>query len=162
MILYKKIPYRSSTGLSQHSDNVLANTSWPNSMAHSLADWSLASTITLNMVHKDSGMRKSVERLLLVSLDSNAPLVLLTNALKKCTDILKLGKKFQIICYAVTYRFTLVSIMSLDMSLMRLSRCLANSSSGQCKSRMKVCRASNFQNRSSDVPEPLLPGTVRY
>ncbi len=48
-------------------------------MAHSLADWSLASTITLNMVHKDSGMRKSVERLLLVSLESNAPLVLLTS-----------------------------------------------------------------------------------
>lgn len=48
-------------------------------MAHSLADWSLASTITLNMVHKDSGMRKSVERLLLVSLDSNAALVLKEN-----------------------------------------------------------------------------------
>lgn len=46
--------------------------------------------------------------------------------------------------------------MSLDMSFSLLSRCLPNSSSGQCRSLMKVCRASSFQNRSSDVPEPLL------
>lgn len=49
--------------------------------------------------------------------------------------------------------------MLLDMSCMRLSRCLANSSSGQCRSLMKVWRASSFQKRSSDVPEPLLPST---
>ncbi|KAG7254659.1 hypothetical protein CRUP_003814 [Coryphaenoides rupestris] len=48
------------------------STSWPISMAHSLADWSLASTITLNMVHMDGEMRKSVDLLLFVSLDSNA------------------------------------------------------------------------------------------
>ena len=56
-----------------------------------------------------------------------------------------------------THRLTQFSIMLLDMSWMRLSRCLANSSSGQCRSLMKVWRASSFQNRSSDVPEPLLP-----
>lgn len=51
-------------------------TSWPISMAHSLADWSLASTITLNMVHNVGETRKSVDLLLLASLDSNAILVL--------------------------------------------------------------------------------------
>lgn len=51
-------------------------TSWPISMAHNLADWSLASTITLNMVHNVGEMRKSVDLLLFVSLDSNAILVL--------------------------------------------------------------------------------------
>lgn len=53
--------------------------------------------------------------------------------------------------------FTQDSIMSLDMSLSRVSRCLANSSSGQCRSLMNVCSASSFQNKSSEVPEPLLP-----
>lgn len=48
--------------------------------------------------------------------------------------------------------------MSLDISFSRVSRCLPNSSSGQCRSLMKVCRASSFQKRSSDVPEPLLQG----
>lgn len=51
-------------------------TSLPISMAHSLADWSLASTMTLNMVHSVGEMRKSVDLLLLASLDSNAILVL--------------------------------------------------------------------------------------
>lgn len=51
--------------------------------------------------------------------------------------------------------------MSLDMSLSRVSRCLPNSSSGQWRSRMNVCRASNFQKRSSDVPEPLLQSNHR-
>lgn len=60
-------------------------------MAHSLADWSLASTITLNMVHKDSGMRKSVERLLLVNLDSNAALVL-----KAYKELERRGKKVNV------------------------------------------------------------------
>lgn len=58
----------------------------------------------------------------------------------------------------VSYRFTHDSIMSLDISFSRVSRCLPNSSSGQCRSLMKVCRASSFQKRSSDVPEPLLQG----
>lgn len=48
--------------------------------------------------------------------------------------------------------------MSLDISFSRVSRCFPNSSSGQWRSLMKVCRASSFQNRSSDVPEPLLQG----
>lgn len=61
-----------------------------------------------------------------------------------------------------THRLTQFSIMLLDMSLMRLSRCLANSSSGQCRSLMKVWRASSFQKRSSDVPEPLLPLTQTH
>lgn len=51
-------------------------TSWPISIAHNLADWSLASTMTLNMVHNVGEMRKSVDLLLFVSLDSNAILVL--------------------------------------------------------------------------------------
>lgn len=51
-------------------------TSWPISMAHSLADWSLASTITLYMVHNDGEIRKSVDLLLFISLDSKAILVL--------------------------------------------------------------------------------------
>lgn len=59
------------------------------------------------------------------------------------------------------YRLTQDSIMSLDMSLSRVSRCLPNSSSGQWRSRMNVCRASNFQKRSSDVPEPLLQSNHR-
>lgn len=54
------------------------------------------------------------------------------------------------------YLLTQDSIMSLDMSFSLCSRCFPNSSSGQCRSRMKVCRASSFQNRSSEVPEPLL------
>lgn len=55
-----------------------------------------------------------------------------------------------------SYRFIQDSIMSLDISFSRVSRCLPNSSSGQWRSLMKVCRASSFQKRSSDVPEPLL------
>lgn len=58
----------------------------------------------------------------------------------------------------VFYRFTHDSIMSLDISFSRVSRCLPNSSSGQWRSLMKVCRASSFQKRSSDVPEPWLQG----
>lgn len=61
-----------------------------------------------------------------------------------------------------SYLLTQFSIMLLDMSLMRFSRCLANSSSGQCKSLMKVWRASSFQKRSSDVPEPLLPSSQTH
>lgn len=51
-------------------------TSWPISIAHNLADWSLASTMTLNMVHNVGEIRKSVDLLLFASLDSNAILVL--------------------------------------------------------------------------------------
>lgn len=53
-----------------------SRTSCPRSMAHSLADWALASTITLNMVQMDCGTRNSVARLLLWSLASNAARVL--------------------------------------------------------------------------------------
>lgn len=56
-----------------------------------------------------------------------------------------------------SHRFTQDSIMSLDISLSRVSRCFPNSSSGQWRSRMKVCKASSFQKRSSDVLDPLLP-----
>ena len=55
---------------------MLLHTSWPSSMAHSLADWALASTITLNMVHIDCGTRKSVVRLLRWSFASKAARVL--------------------------------------------------------------------------------------
>lgn len=58
------------------------------------------------------------------------------------------------------YRFTQDSIMSLDISFSRVSRCLPNSSSGQWRSLMKVCKASSFQKRSSEVPEPLLQGQM--
>lgn len=57
-----------------------------------------------------------------------------------------------------TYLFTQDSIMSLAISFKRCSKCFPNSSSGQCKSRMKLCRASSFQNISSEVPDPLLAG----
>lgn len=64
------------------------------------------------------------------------------------------------------YRFMQDSIMSLDISFSRVSRCFPNSSSGQWRSLMKVCRASSFQKRSSEVPEPLLrrgaEGRVRH
>lgn len=56
------------------------------------------------------------------------------------------------------YLLTQDSIMSLAISFSRCSKCFPNSSSGQCKSRMKVWRASSFQNRSSEVPDPLLAG----
>lgn len=51
-------------------------TSWLSSMAHSLADWALASTMTLNMVHIDWGTRKSVVRGLFCNFNSKAALVL--------------------------------------------------------------------------------------
>lgn len=51
---------------------------------------------------------------------------------------------------------TQASIMSLAMSFSLCSRCLANSGSGQCRSRTNIFRASNFQKRSSEVSEPLL------
>ncbi len=46
--------------------------------------------------------------------------------------------------------------MSAAMSLSRWSRCSANTSSGQCKSRINDCSASNFHNMSSDVAQPCL------
>lgn len=48
------------------------------------------------------------------------------------------------------------SIMSLAISFSLCSRCLANSASGQWRSSTNICRASSFQNRSSEVAEPLL------
>lgn len=47
------------------AEHLLSPTSCPRSMAHSLADWALASTMTLNIVQMDCGTRKSVPRLLL-------------------------------------------------------------------------------------------------
>lgn len=51
---------------------------------------------------------------------------------------------------------TQASIMSLAISLSLCSRCLANSGCGQWRSSTNICRASSFQNRSSEVAEPLL------
>ena len=48
------------------------------------------------------------------------------------------------------------SIISHAISLSLWLRCCPNSRSGQWRSRMKACRASSFQNRSSEVPQPLL------
>ena len=48
------------------------------------------------------------------------------------------------------------SIISLAMSFNLWLRCEANSGSGQCRSLMNDWRASNFQNRSSEVAQPLL------
>ena len=48
------------------------------------------------------------------------------------------------------------SIISHAISLSLWLRCCPNSRSGQWRSRMKDCRASSFQNRSSEVPQPLL------
>ncbi len=55
---------------------LVLSTSWLSSMAHSLADWALASTMTLNMVHMDWGTRKSVVRGLFCNFTSKAALVL--------------------------------------------------------------------------------------
>jgi len=52
--------------------------------------------------------------------------------------------------------FTQASIISLAISLSLCSRCFANSGSGQWRSIIKICRASSFQNKSSEVAEPLL------
>lgn len=82
----------------------------------------------LNMVQTDKGTLKSVDLLDFCILLSKAALVLLIQA----------------------------SIISLAMSFSLCSRCLANSGSGHCRSITNIWRASSFQNRSSDVAEPLL------
>ena len=46
--------------------------------------------------------------------------------------------------------------MSAAMSFRRWSRCSANTSSGQCSSRMKDWSASSFHNMSSEVAHPVL------
>lgn len=56
---------------------------------------------------------------------------------------------------------TQASIMSLAISLSLCSRCLANSGSGQWRSMANICSASSFQNKSSEVAEPLLQGMWR-
>lgn len=56
----------------------------------------------------------------------------------------------------VPHLLTQASIMSLAISLSRCSRCWANSGSGQRRSITNICRASSFQNRSSEVAEPFL------
>lgn len=122
---------------------------------HSLADCTLASTITLNMVQMDCGTRKSVARLLLCSLASKATRVLEGGSGRQ--GRVRTERRGTVDGRGV-YRLMQDSIMSLDISLSRVSRCLPNSSSGQCRSLMKVCRASSFQKRSSEVPDPLLEG----
>ena len=53
------------------------------------------------------------------------------------------------------------SIISLAMSFNLWLRCEANSGSGQCRSLMNDWRASNFQNRSSEVAQPLLKREIK-
>ena len=65
---------------------------------------------------------------------------------------LKRGQSSQL----AVYLWMQDSIISQAMSFSRCSRCLPNSASGQCRSRMNDCRASSFQNRSSDVEQPFL------
>ena len=48
------------------------------------------------------------------------------------------------------------SIISAAISFRRWSRWSANISSGQCSSRIKLCRASSFHSMSSDVAQPFL------
>ena len=48
------------------------------------------------------------------------------------------------------------SIISQAISFNLWLRCWANSGSGQCKSLMKLWRASSFHSRSSEVAQPLL------
>lgn len=54
------------------------------------------------------------------------------------------------------YLLTQASIISLAISLSLCSKWWANSCSGQWRSKTNICSASSFQNRSSDVAEPLL------
>ena len=59
-------------------------------------------------------------------------------------------------CEICLYLFAAASIISAAMSLSLWSRCSANTSSGQWRSRINDCRASSFHNMSSDVAHPLL------
>ena len=58
--------------------------------------------------------------------------------------------------YLPTYLCMLDSIISAAMALSRWFRWLANSGSGQWRSRTKFCKASSFQKISSEVAHPLL------
>lgn len=53
------------------------------------------------------------------------------------------------------------SSISQAMVFSRVSKCSRNCSSGQCRSLMNACSASNFQNRSSDVAQPAPFGSHR-
>ena len=55
-----------------------------------------------------------------------------------------------------THLCILDSIISHAISFSLWLRCCPNSGSGQWRSRMNDCSASNFQNRSSEVAQPLL------
>lgn len=68
-----------AVNLFQHAFRALtlSPTSCPPSRIHSLAVCFFASTNTLNIVHTEEGMRKSVDLLVFCSLSSNAILVLL-------------------------------------------------------------------------------------
>lgn len=79
-----------------------------------------------------------------------------TTEIYSCCYELAIRPIYRIYISTLSDRFIQDSIMSLDISFSLVSRCLPNSSSGQWRSLMKVCRASSFQKRSSDVPEPLL------
>lgn len=57
---------------------------------------------------------------------------------------------------SLSHLLTQASTMSLAISFSLCSRCLAKSGSGQWRSTTKVCRASSFQKRSSEVAEPFL------
>ena len=63
---------------------------------------------------------------------------------------------YEVLFASITYRWMQDSIISLAMSFNLWLRCEANSGSGQCRSLMNDWRASNFQNRSSEVAQPLL------
>lgn len=137
----------------------LWRTSWPWSRTQSLEHCFLASMRTLNIVHTDKGTRKSVDLLDFCILESKAALVLdirdgEISYMK--SPIFKLNAS---ISPQIADLLTQASIISLAISLSLCSRCLANSGSGQCRSITNIWRASSFQNRSSDVAEPLLRKT---
>lgn len=151
-------------------------TSWPVSSTQSLEHCFLASISTLNMVQTDSGTLKSVDLLAFCILASNADFVLwdktqrgfwLTEgvtpgaqrsspqASQNQVSVLLLS--FEVFMLEISSDLlTQASIMSLAISLSLCSRCLPNSGSGQWRSSTNICRASSFQNRSSEVAEPLL------
>lgn len=52
------------------------------------------------------------------------------------------------------------SIISQAISLSRCSKWFPNSGFGQCKSLMNAWRASNFQNKSSEVAHPFLRRSI--
>ena len=160
-------------------------TSCPVSSTQSLEHCFLASISTLNMVQTDSGTLKSVDLLAFCILESNADFVLWDKKKQKTVFVVLKGLPVVAVRHknkdkdrarwiqtdvegsdpaVVTSQsdlLTQASIMSLAISLSLCSRCLANSGSGQWRSSTNICRASSFQNKSSEVAEPLLQGGWR-